>query len=874
MSNPKAKAKQSKGNSIPIYAAMLAPVFGMLILGILEILDARSNQTAHAALSYSIELSSEASNLAHELQKERGMSAGHVGSKGALFEEALLKQRALTDEVIASVASAILQIGRDGETTSTPRIKERTQRLETALTNLETMRERISNLEITVPELAKFYTGTINDLLSLPDDPLLNDNLDEMARQTAIYKAALMAKEFAGVERAAGAVGFGKGAFDVGGFAWYSGLQERQAYLFQRIRELGTAEEVALLDTALSSDAANALRNLRDIAKASVDTGSVEGITGPEWFASSTAYLGELRKMERVLAASIQASATAAVDQAAQKTFFFTAITSIFVLVSLVFGMRFVHSMITSLHGLKNVIERIERAEEGIVIPSLNRRDSIGTIARSLSEISSKGADSARVQEAVNNSDTPFLIVDGNAISVFENRSFKRLLERCSDVFDILTPTSHDGSRDATKLLQEIEHAQTTGKTIQKSRGEMALEISLNGYILEARRSAVLNAQGEEIGATLQLEEVTEVRNLEKEVVDLLESVEQGEFTQRVHNIDGMGFTSFAARGLNRQMDSIQNFMENLEVSLEALVQGDLTRRMDKKFEGGFERARGSVNESLGVLVNMISAVSDAAQNVQETSQPIAQGARKLAQRAEEQAASLEEVNATMEDMSSMISQSAENTSSASGLAKTAAERAAAGHEVLGQTRQAMNKIEASSARVVEIVSVIDSIAFQTNLLALNAAVEAARAGDAGKGFAVVASEVRTLAQRSSDAASEIRGLITESTVNVSEGVDLMERTQSALDQINDAITGFSDVISSITSASEEQARGAREIASTTSHLDGLTQKNAAAAVDSARGAEELQSQSDYLIQQVQLFRTHASHSAPMASHNTAEDAA
>ncbi|MEL6316690.1 MAG: methyl-accepting chemotaxis protein, partial [Pseudomonadota bacterium] len=440
--------------------------------------------------------------------------------------------------------------------------------------------------------------------------------------------------------------------------------------------------------------------------------------------------------------------------------------------------------MIGALRGLRTAIRRIEAAEDDIAIPSLRRRDAIGEIARSLQSISSQGADAARVRAAVAASETPFLIVDAKGRSAFENAAFTRLFDaRSADLGALLAP-AEAGARDASRLLQAISEAETAGAKIKKSLGEDAVEIVVGQMILEARPSPVFDSAGAEIGATLQLADVTEVRRLEQNVVAVLQGVERGEFTERVRFVDDLGFTSVAAKGLNRQMDGIQAFMEALESSLAAMAQGDLTRRMDQPFEGDFERARESVNANLQELVAMVRAISGAALAVQRTAGPIASGARNLAQRAEEQAAALEEVNATMEEMSQSIARSADRAKSAAALAGAASDRATAGADVLEETRGAMGRIEESASKVVEIVSVIDSIAFQTNLLALNAAVEAARAGDAGKGFAVVASEVRTLAQRSSEAASEIRGLIKESSGNVEAGVELMGRTGGALDEI------------------------------------------------------------------------------------------
>ena len=851
-----ASASSYARKAMPIYIAMLAPVAALVVLAVVIITYLQQEQSRGQALSRIVALSTEASNLAHELQKERGMSAGHVGSKGAQFGDKLPGQRAATDKVMAAVADTVTKGLRvAGDDPAAARVNARTTRLQDGFAKLSAMRSQVDGLSVTVPELAKFYTGVIRDLLSLSDDPMMDGSLDKLARQTVIYNTILMAKEFAGVERAAGSVGFGQGAFSGKTFMWYNGLQERQAYLFDRIRALGDAEEKAALEAALNSAATKRVEGLRAIAAASLETKEVQGVTGPDWFAASTAYLGELRKFERQLAGSITAAASANANNAATLMYQAGAALALFLVGFIVLGLRYVNAMVASLNNLRTAILSIERAEDDIKIPALDRSDSIGEIARSLSNISSQGADAARVRAAVAASPIPFLIIDRMGDCMFENPSFTRLAEKQSAAFEGWAPQRASG-RDASALLSAVQAAEAAGHVLQKTQGDKVIELTHGGAIFEVRHSMVHNEAGEEIGAAIQIDDTTQVRALEKEVMGVLDGVERGEFTQRVNCIDDLGFTSFAARGLNRQMDSIQVFMDALERSLAAMADGDLTRRMDAPFQGDFEKARTSVNGNLQALVTMIGAVAGAATQVQSSAAPMAGNARQLAERAESQAAALEQVNATMEEMSATIARSAGDAQKAADLAAAASQRADAGQEVLGETRDAMGRIEASSGKVVEIVTVIDSIAFQTNLLALNAAVEAARAGEAGKGFAVVASEVRTLAQRSADAATEIRNLITESTTNVSDGVQLMDRTKVALEQINSAIVDLGAVIGSIAESGGQQASSAREISSTTSHLDELTQKNASAAEESATSAGQLLRQADELLAEVHKFKT------------------
>lgn len=853
MSSPISAAERV--NSKQIYVAMLAPILGLILLAVVMIFGALEDRSRGQRLSETITLSTEASTLAHELQKERGMSAGHVGSSGAQFAPELQKQRALTDETLQRLAGA-LTAPAEGTDAAAQRLQDRAAQLSASFDALAETRARIDALDITVPELAGYYTGTIRALLSIADDPLIDGNLDELARLNTIYKSILMAKEFAGVERAAGSVGFGRGAFDNATFAWYNGLSQRQFYLFDRIRELGTPAEISILEAALKSDATVRVEELRKIAAASLETGAVEGITGPVWFGASTAYLGELLKLERAIAASIQAAAAGKAQVAWYWVLGISLVTSLFTIGFAVFGFRYVRSMVGDLGGLRDAILRIERSEDRIEIPAQGRRDAIGQIARCLKSISTNGADAARVRAAVAGSNVPFLILDAEDREVFRNPAMVTLIGKRAQAFEDLAAKKSDGAIDGVHLQRSISAARAKGHMVKKAFGADAVELTAADAIVEARPSRVKDANGVDIGTAIELNDVSSVRALEREVTAVLEGVERGEFTNRVELIDGLGFTSIAASGLNKQMESIQSFLAALEGSLKAMASGDLTQRIAQPFHGDFGRAKDNVNTNLDALVNLIEVVTDGAAGLQTTISSIAEGAQGLAQRAGQQASALNEVNARVDEMSTAIAGSASDAKSAAGLAATASQRSDSGHKVLGETRNAMHRIEESSSKIVEIVSVIDAIAFQTNLLALNAAVEAARAGESGKGFAVVASEVRTLAQRSGDAASEIRALIGESTENVAEGVELMQKTQTALDGINDSITSLSEVIDSIASSSEDQARSANEISSTASELDGLTKENTSIAQDSARGAEALRIQADALLEQTQRFKT------------------
>ncbi|MFA6264615.1 MAG: methyl-accepting chemotaxis protein [Pseudolabrys sp.] len=260
-----------------------------------------------------------------------------------------------------------------------------------------------------------------------------------------------------------------------------------------------------------------------------------------------------------------------------------------------------------------------------------------------------------------------------------------------------------------------------------------------------------------------------------------------------------------------------------------------------------------------GVMIEQVRRtileIKGSSREVTNASAEISVSTADLSQRTEEQAASLEETSASMEEIANTVRRNAENAQEATKSARATREVADRGGEVAGRAVKAMARIEDSSRKISDIISVIDEIARQTNLLALNAAVEAARAGEAGRGFAVVASEVRSLAQRSSQAAKDIASLITNSTGQVKEGVELVNQAGSALNEIVESIRMVADSVAEIANASAEQATGIEEIKRTLDQMDELTQRNSALVEENAATAQTLEGQARMMNDQVAFFQ-------------------
>jgi methyl-accepting chemotaxis protein-1 (serine sensor receptor) len=285
---------------------------------------------------------------------------------------------------------------------------------------------------------------------------------------------------------------------------------------------------------------------------------------------------------------------------------------------------------------------------------------------------------------------------------------------------------------------------------------------------------------------------------------------------------------------------------------------GDLTTRVDVRNTNEIGQLFAALKRMQESLTRTVATVRRGVDEINVGSHEIAAGNTDLSSRTEQQAASLEETAASMEELASTVKQNADNARQANQLAASASDVAERGGSAVSEVVNTMQEISASSRKISEIVSVIDGIAFQTNILALNAAVEAARAGEQGKGFAVVAGEVRSLAQRSAQAAKEIKGLIEDSVTKVGAGSQQVERAGATMQEIVASVKRVTDIMGEISAASEEQSSGIDQVNRAVSQMDEVTQQNAALVEEAAAAAGSLQEQAQRLAEAVSVFKINA----------------
>jgi methyl-accepting chemotaxis protein len=431
------------------------------------------------------------------------------------------------------------------------------------------------------------------------------------------------------------------------------------------------------------------------------------------------------------------------------------------------------------------------------------------------------------------------LLVSVGVALVFAQRSITRPILDLSQVMDKLT---------AGDTSVNVPHSERPDEI-----GAMARAVSV---LRQSTEQVALLQEQERAAAAARLARAQSMEAVVSDVGEVVAAAAAGDFSARLQIDDADEQMQRLVAGINEINAVVDGATTEFAGALSAIAGGDLTNRIETGYRGRFADLKGAINETVDRLSATVATIQTTSADVGLAAREISIGADDLSKRTEEQASSLEQTAATTEELAASVKASAQASRSAATAADEAASAARSGGTIAGQAVDAMARIETASQKISDIIRVIDDIAFQTNLLALNAAVEAARAGDAGKGFAVVASEVRTLAQRSSEAAKDISELISSSNAEVGEGVKLVRRAGEALTQILAASQKVAATIADISAASGEQANGIDEMSQAVAHLDEMTQQNAALSEQSAASANSLSGRIEQLNALVATFKT------------------
>ncbi|MDH6265475.1 methyl-accepting chemotaxis protein [Rhizobium sp. SG_E_25_P2] len=351
---------------------------------------------------------------------------------------------------------------------------------------------------------------------------------------------------------------------------------------------------------------------------------------------------------------------------------------------------------------------------------------------------------------------------------------------------------------------------------------------------------------------------------LQNTISGVVAAAVNGDFSLRISkDYDNPDLNRFAA-SVNELVGTVDKGVGAMRRVIGALADADLTQTMQGEFRGAFAELQNNVNATMETLASTIERIRLSGSTINDNTRELSAAANDLSRRTEQQAASLEEAAAALDEITATVRSTSQRAHEVTSMMVETKQSAGKSGAIVRDAVSAMSRIEESSGKISQIIGVIDEIAFQTNLLALNAGVEAARAGDAGKGFAVVAQEVRELAQRSANAAKEIKALINQSETEVSTGVGLVRSTGDALLEIEGLVNRVNDHIETISKATQEQASALQEINSSVNHMDQMTQQNAAMVEETTAASMSLSEQSRHLHELLERFRLHASTGQPV----------
>lgn len=504
---------------------------------------------------------------------------------------------------------------------------------------------------------------------------------------------------------------------------------------------------------------------------------------------------------------------------------------------------------------------------QGIVVEWDDRTERVAAEKAAAEE----AAENARIKAALDTTTTNVMVADADLNIVYMNESQREMMKTAES--DLRKDLPNFDSNNLLGQNIDVFHKNPAHQRGMLARLTSAYEtdIKVGGRSFHLIASPVMDDDGQRAGTVVEWRDETAEKAVEAEIAEVVSAVSAGDFTKTLPLEGKEGFLRALSEGVNSLSSTVDGVLQSFGTMLGSLSQGDLTQRINQDYQGVYGELKENANSMASTLQETVKAISMASEEVSSGAEQISTGASDLSQRTEQQAANLEETAASMEEMASTIKQNADNSTQASQLAVTARDSAEKGGNVVSNAVDAMGKIEDSSRRISDIIGVIDEIAFQTNLLALNAAVEAARAGDAGRGFAVVASEVRSLAQRSAQAAKDIKDLIVDSTEQVQGGVELVNETGEALNEIVDSIKKVADIVAEISAASREQATGADEINTAVTQMDEMTQQNSALVEENAAAAKTMNDQASRMRQRMSFFNAgqdtggYEAHSAPVA---------
>lgn len=529
------------------------------------------------------------------------------------------------------------------------------------------------------------------------------------------------------------------------------------------------------------------------------------------------------------------------------------------------FGLMFIYQIIRPLKETTRLFAELQQGNylNQIKVPGTNE---IGQVIEKLRSMQiqlgyqidkqhGQGNETMRLKVALDNVNSNVMVADDQHTIIYMNKTVHSMFAAAEADIRKEMPDFRVDELIGSSIDRYHKNASNQRHMLSALQNVYRTQIQIGKRHLNLVASPVIDVLGNRLGTAVEWKDMTEQLDAESQIGMIIDQAIKGRLDERLDNTSYQGNTKTLADSINQLLETIVAPIREVTDGIRQLANGDLSITVNSAFQGEFADMQGAVNESIKNLESMVSKIRVSTGNIQAGASEIASGNSHLAQRTEEQAASLQETAASMEQLTGTVKQNSDNAKLANQLAENARSIAESGGGTMENAVTAMEEINKASKEIGEIIGVIDEIAFQTNLLALNAAVEAARAGEQGRGFAVVASEVRNLAQRSANAAKEIKVLIDDSTQKVVHGGKLVADSGKMLHEIVTAVRKVTDIVSEIAAASFEQSTGIEQVNRAIVQMDDVTQQNAALVEEAAATSQSLDDQANELEEFMRFFK-------------------
>jgi methyl-accepting chemotaxis protein len=593
---------------------------------------------------------------------------------------------------------------------------------------------------------------------------------------------------------------------------------------------------------------------------------------------------GLVKAIQDQAKASLTATSKVSAERLAQQKI--TAITAVTlaIFLAILWAVLIIRSIMKPLRVASEQIEYLAQGEFNHKI-DIEQHNEIGRLLQGMKSMQIKlgfdVADSKRIADenlririGLDNVSTGVMIADPERNIIYVNKSVVNILDKAEEGIRKQLPNFSTANLVGTSIDIFHKNSAHQAQLLSTLTTTYTASMDLGSRSMVVSASPVINEQGYRLGTVAEWQDRTAEVAVEKEVASIVEGAVMGDFTRRIEMQGKEGFFKQLGAGMNQLLQTSETGLNEVVRVLGALSRGDLTEKITTEYSGTFGQLKDDSNSTVERLKEIVGQIKEAVESINTGSKEIAQGNQDLSQRTEEQASSLEETASSMEELTSTVKQNAENAKQANQLAIGSSDVAGKGGAVVSQVVDTMASINESSRKIVDIISVIDGIAFQTNILALNAAVEAARAGEQGRGFAVVAAEVRNLAQRSAAAAKEIKTLIGDSVDKVENGSKLVAQAGNTMEEIVTSIKRVTDIMAEISAASAEQSTGIMQVNQAITQMDEVTQQNAALVEEAAAAAESLEEQAQNLSASVSVFKLDSRAGGMMVVHSAPKLAA